>query len=210
MNFLIVLFKNKTKKKIINKFKTKSNALSFFEKKIKEEKIYFEKIITGSKSSEYELGLLEKNSTDFENYYFKDNLGRQIKLDLDTSEYKLIKISEIKIEETIMDCQKKKKITLSVFCNQYLKSKSLKVIFILNNKIFVQLDNDFSMFSLKNEDEALRFLDCISDYLMDNKRSDCLIVNDTSKIQKKYLYDLLNQNGFPKSTLYRRFTTFIK
>jgi hypothetical protein len=210
MNFLIVLFKNKTKKKIINKFKTKSNALSFFEKKIKEEKIYFEKIITGSKSSEYELGLLEKNSTDFENYYFKDNLGRQIKLDLDTSEYKLIKISEIKIEETIMDCQKKKKITLSVFCNQYLKSKSLKVIFILNNKIFVQLDDDFSMFSLKNEDEALRFLDCISDYLMDNKRSDCLIVNDTSKIQKKYLYDLLNQNGFPKSTLYRRFTTFIK
>ena len=44
MNYQIVLFKNKTKKKIINKFKTHKRANNFFESLINEsESVIFDK-----------------------------------------------------------------------------------------------------------------------------------------------------------------------
>ena len=39
-------------------------------------------------------------------------------------------------------------------------------------------------------------------------RIDCIMVSDSSKSQKKYLYELLEKKGISKSSLYRRFTTF--
>jgi hypothetical protein len=39
---------------------------------------------------------------------------------------------------------------------------------------------------------------------------DCILVKDTSKQQKKYLYDVLESKGIDKSSLYRRFTTYIR
>lgn len=158
----------------------------------------------------YELGLARKNDGKFSNYYFKDNLGRQIKLDLEDSDYELIDISEFRIEEKFIDNQKNKKITLIEFYNDYLVTNTIKLVFILNNKLFVQEDNNFKMFTFKTEKETLRFLDSLSKFLIENEKTNCILINDVSSFQKKYLYDLLESNGFDKSLLYRKFTTYRK
>ena len=44
--------------------------------------------------------------------------------------------------------------------------------------------------------------------MIDNGRMDCLIVSETSKAQKKYLYEILSEMGIDKKLLYRTSTTF--
>lgn len=210
MNYMVILFKNKKKKKIINKFKTEEKAKVFFEELKKSNEVYFEKIIDGYNSCDFEIGLITKNKNDFTSYFFKDDYGRQIKLDLDDSKYKLIEISKFSIEEKFVDNQKNKKIDLTYFYENYLSTNVIKIVFVLNNKIFVQEDNNFSMFTFKTSDESLRFLKCLSNFLIDKKRTDCIVVTDTSSVQKKLLYEQLSSFGIDKSILYRRFTTFRK
>ena len=41
-NYIVVLFKNKSKKKIINKFKTKERAVAFYKKLIEENDVIFD------------------------------------------------------------------------------------------------------------------------------------------------------------------------
>ena len=45
--------------------------------------------------------------------------------------------------------------------------------------------------------------------MIDNGRMDCLIVKDYSKPQKKYLYNLLVEKGFPIDYLQRYSTTHL-
>jgi hypothetical protein len=44
--------------------------------------------------------------------------------------------------------------------------------------------------------------------LIDKGRGDSIIVIETSKPQKKYLYDILSEMGISKQSLYRRSTTY--
>ena len=44
-------------------------------------------------------------------------------------------------------------------------------------------------------------------YFIEQKRSDCIFVKDYSTAQRKYLYNLLIDNGFSKSYLQRQSTT---
>lgn len=210
MNYLVILFKNKKKRKIINRFITEENAISFFKKTKNENIVHFEKIIDGYDFCEFELGLARKNDGRFSKYFFKDDLGRQIKLDLEDPDYELIDISKFKVEEKFVDNQKNKKITLIEFYSDYLSTDTIKLVFILNNKIFVQEDTNFKMFTFKTEEECLRFLDSLSKFLIENEKTNCILINDVSSFQKKYLYDLLESNGFDKSVLYRKFTTYRK
>ena len=78
----------------------------------------------------------------------------------------------------------------------------------MNNKVAVQNDDNVKLFSLKDEDESRRFLENLNDHLIDNGRGDSIIVIETSKPQKKYLYDILSEMGFSKQSLYRRSTTY--
>jgi hypothetical protein len=59
MNYLVVLFKNKVRKKIINKFVTFVKAKEFFDTKINNNKtIYFKKDIENAKDCDFELCIL--------------------------------------------------------------------------------------------------------------------------------------------------------
>ena len=56
MNYLVVLFKNKVRKKIINKFVTFIKAKEFFDNKINNNKsIYFKKDVENAKDCDFEL-----------------------------------------------------------------------------------------------------------------------------------------------------------
>lgn len=209
MNYIVVLFKNKVRKKIIKKFVTLDRANEFYNKKIDENsKVYFDRRVENARECSFELCLLEKKDNNFESLYVRDKLGRQIKVEIDDPEFKIIKVSEYKVEETLFDVTNKTKITLNEFYKKYIYRKGIILISRLNNKVVVQEDSKVNLFSLKNEDESRRFLGCLNDFLIDNGITNCIVVIETSKPQKKYLYSILEDLGIDKKLLYRTSTTF--
>lgn len=209
MNYIVVLFKNKVRKKIIKKFITIDRANEFYDKKIKDnESVYFDKQVENARDCSFDLCLLEKRNNVFDSLYVRDKLGRQMKVELDDPDFKIMKVMEYKVEETIFDITNKDKITLNQFYKKYIYKKGLILISRLNNKIVVQEDGIINLFSLKNENESKRFLNSLSDFFIDNTITNCIVVVETSKPQKKYLYTILEDLGIDKKLLYRTTTTF--
>ena len=207
-NYIVVLFKNKIRKRIIKKFITYNKAINFFEKLKKEnDEIIFNKLVENTKNCEYELSLIEYSSNRLIPIYLTDEMGRNIKVKIEDDNLTIVKIIPYKIEDAIYDLQKKQKITTQKFLKSYLTGDGLKMISVLNNKIILQKDDEVSIFSLKSESESSRFVDCLSLYFFKIKRGDCLFIKDYSSPQRKYLYSLLESKGFDKKILYRKFTT---
>lgn len=209
MNYLVVLFKNKERKKIINKFVTAEKAKKFFDSLIeKNSTVQFEVQVENANVINYELCLLQKRDENFDKIFIKDSLGRQILVETDDPNYKIIRVENYKISEKIFDIEKKTKITLEEFIKKYLSNFDLKLLSKLNNKVVLQNNDIVKLFSLKNENESKRFLETLNHLMMKSQRTDCIIVSDSSKSQKKYLYNILNNQGFHKQSLYRKSTTF--
>ncbi len=207
-NYLVVLFKNKKKKRIIKKFITLSRAKQFYDKLMeKSNEVLFETKIEGGKECKYEMGIIEMSSKQLIPVYMTDEFGRNIKVKLDEDGMTLFKIEPYKKEETIYDIKEQKKITTHQFIKKYLKGDGLKMISSLNNKIVLQEDEKIHLFTLKTETESSRFLDSLSSYFFKIKRGDCLFVKDFSTAQRKSLYSLLESSGIDKKILYRKFTT---
>lgn len=208
-NYLIVLFKDKVRNKILKKYITFNKAKKYFEQSLKKSNdvIFEKKFVNGSESS-FEIGLIEKSSKQLVPVYITDEMGRNMKVKLQNEGMTLIQISTYKVEEKIFDLQTEKKIFTKDLIRKYLSKDGVKMISSLNNKIVIQNDEEISVFSLKNNSESERFLDSLSNFFYTTKRRDCLFVKDSSKPQKKYLYSLLESRGYDKKILYRKFTTF--
>lgn len=205
---MVVLFKDKKKKKILKKFITYKRAKQFYKTLMdKSKEIIFDVKIQSGKECKFELGLVELSSKQLIPVYMTDEFGRNIKVKLDEDGMTLFEISPYKKEELIFDIKENRKITVEKFIKSYLKGDGMKMISSLNNKIVVQENEKINLFTLKSESESERFIDCVSSHFFKIKRSDCLFVKDSSTPQRKYLYTLLEASGIDKKILYRKFTT---
>ena len=210
-NYLVVLFKNKKKKKIIKKFVTLSRAKNYFDGLIeKSNEVIFEVLVENGKECKFELGLISLSVNQSSPVYMTDELGRSIKVKLEENGMSILHLKPYRDEDLIYDVKNKKKITTQEFIKRYLKGDGLKMVSVLNNKVILQRDEKIDLFSLKNESECSRFVECLSSYFFKIKRGDCLFIKDCSSPQRKYLYELLESNGFDKKVLYRKFTTYPK
>lgn len=205
----IIIFKNKKKKKILKEYETLVNAKSFYEKTLEKSKeILFDiKFENGIKVS-YELALVETDSFQKDPIYSTDEFGRNFKVVFEDKTLNVISVSQFKKEEKIFDIQDNKRITIDQFIKKYLKLKDVKIVSLINNKIIVQVNEKFNLFTLKSEEDSMRFINCVSKIFFTEKRKDCIFVTDVSSPQKKYLLSLLEAEGFDKKILYRQYTTF--
>lgn len=207
--YQVILFKDKVKKKIIKKFNNFKNAEKFFLSLIDEsQSVVFPKTVEGTKECKFELAILEKGLNPEIPQYTTDEYGRNIKVQLLDDEWGIIKINLYNQEEKIFDIQQSKKIDVKELIRKYLRGDGLKMINSLNNKLIIQKDDEFKIFSLKSNSEVNRLLDSLTNYFIKQKRTDCLIVKDTSVAQKKYLLKYLEENGFDKKLFYRQYTTY--
>jgi len=206
-NYMVVLFKNKTKKKIIKKFITFKRAKSFYDNLVKESNdVIFNVEVEAGKECKYEIGLVEMSSKQLVPVYMTDEFGRSVKVKLNEDGMTLFQINPYKKEELIYDIKEGNKITVQELIKKYLKGDGLKMVSVLNNKIVVQEEEKINLFTLKSEKESSRLVDSLSLYFFKIKRGDCLFIKDYSSTQRKYLYSLLESNGFSKRVLYRKFT----
>ena len=207
--YLIVLFKNKVKKRIIKKFKTLKNSDEYYKKLIQEsDEVIFDKKHENGFKSDYEIALLGKKKGNDEVIYIKDEIGRQSKVILEDDDFSILKVQPYKLDEQFLDYTTKKKINTKELMKKYLSGVGLKMVSKLNNKIIVQNDNTINLFTFKNDEDSSRFIDNLSKIFIEQKKIDCMFVKDSSLSQRKYLYNILVNYGFPKSYLFRQSTTF--
>lgn len=210
-NYLIVLFKNKKKRKIIKRYATEKSAREKFNQLIKEnDKICFDKKIENATPVDYELAILTNKTKIQTSLFLTDDLGRNLPVNLDNPEFVFLDIKKYKVEELLFDWQEQKKISFDEFLKKYLNDKEFKSIYTLNNKLCVQIETSVSLFSLKDSEESERFLDILQSHFMENNRMDGLFVRDISIAQRKWIYNVLEEKGFDKKRLYRLKTTFSK
>lgn len=209
MNYQIVVFKNKRKKKIINKFNTSKKANEFYKKLVEDnDSVDFEIKTENGKSCVYEIALLERKKDNQYEIFARDEFGRNIRIDLDDSDFGIIKISPYKVPETIKDYQTGNKINFKTLLYRYLPKEGVKMVSKLNNKIIIQQDETVNLFVLKSDSDAYRLLESLTNHFLKNKRGDCMFVTDSDTAQKKYLYDFLESKGYSKKFLYRKETTY--
>ena len=208
---MVVLFKNKKRKKIIKSFVRKNIAEKFYNNRIEEsDKIKFNVQVENSEECVYEIGLVSTTSELQMDLFIQDEIGRNIKVQVDDDKFKILKIQPYNIEEKIQDWFLNKRTSYDEFFKRYFSTKDLKNIFTIHNKLFIQRDEDINVFSLKNSSESKRLMKVIELHLLSEKRADGIFVSDKDTIQRKYLYNLLEEKGFNKNKLYRQSTTFSK
>jgi len=186
--YSVILFKDKVRRKIIKKFISIKKADEFFIKeKSKSDEVIFEVLYENGLECKYEIGLIDSEPNQFSPVYLTDDFGRSVRVKLEDTKSSILKISNYKKEELIFDLSKNKKISFNEFVKNYLSTQSLKMVSSLNNKVVVQNDEKTNLFSLKNESEADRFIDALSNYFFKNKRADCIFIKDNSSAQRKYM-----------------------
>jgi hypothetical protein len=207
----IILFKNNKKKKLIKKYKDKKKSLLSFNKMInKNKEIKFYKKFENSEECKFYLSLITDQEKVQKSLFLVDELGRNKPINLDSSEYVFIEISEYFIEEKIYDWSKKTKISYECLFKTYLNSTELKNIFTINNKLCIQINEDIKLFSLKNNFDSDRLLNLIELDFFENKRNDGIFSRDISTTHRKWIYNILKEKGFDIKRLYRLKTTFSK
>lgn len=208
---MVVLFKNRKRKKIIKSFVRKNYAEKFFKDKIDESnQVKFNVEVENSEDCKYEIGFLSLTDDKQIPLFVQDEFGRNVKIDLEDSDYKITNIFDYNLPEKIQDCQKNKRITYDEFFKTYFSDRELKNVFTINNKVVIQKDENIMLFSFKNQNESKRFMKVLQEDLVSQKRADGIFVTDNDTVQRKYIYTLLEQYGVDRKKLYRQTTTFSK
>jgi len=208
-NFVIVLFKNKKKKKIIKSYSTEKNANLKYNNLINNNIVEFPLLFENSERCDYELALLSKSDSYQIPLFKTDEVGRNVSVFLENNDEFVIKrIDNYKIEELIYDYQEEKRIKFDYFIKKYFPKDNIKLVSTLHNKIIIQNDEIFNLFILKNEEDSERLLQTLESFFKKINRNDIILVRDNSTTQRKWLYDVLEKNGFDRKKLYRQKTTF--
>jgi hypothetical protein len=210
-NFIIILFKNKKKKRIIKGYKSEKRATEKFKSLIKENNVVFDVQYENAEKSKYELALLTNTDSYQMPLFQEDELGRNEEVFISSeTDYTIRQIKPFKIEEKIFDWNTNDRISFEELVKKYCIKKEMKSISTLHNKLVIQVNENFYVFSLKNIDDAHRLLETMENYYRENHRNDAIFVKDISTAQRKWMYDLLVKKGFDKGKLYRQTTTFSK
>jgi len=137
--------------------------------------------------------------------YKRDDLGRLDLIELE-GDSQIIEINDYEIEEKLHDHQLNKRISFDEFIERYTFKKDIYQMYTINNKIVVQKDSNYNLFSLKNIEDAKRFISIIRDYFSKNKMINCLISLDLSTPQRKLIYTDLEKIGYDREFLQKHYT----
>ena len=117
--YIIVLFKNKKKRKIIKGYNTEKRAKKFFNEKVKSNDIKFPMLYENAEKVEYEIGLLTNQSKIQKTLYTIDELGRNQIVNIEDPDFIFLDIKKYDLEEKIYDWQTEEKITYDYFYKKY-------------------------------------------------------------------------------------------
>ena len=204
--YQIVLFNNKSKKRILNTSNVYININQKYKELVKKSTIIFPILYNNKKKCNFEIALVCVGKCKTKLIHKRDTMGRLAEVTTKNKKYRILDIVDYEIEEKVYDHKLKKRIYFTELFGLYLDTKTLTQIYSLNNKIIVQNNEQFYLFSLKNVSESLRFLNCTKKYFNKINKFNCLISRDLSTAHRKELYSLLESKGFSRKLLHKHYT----
>ena len=206
--YFIVLFCNKKRVRVLYRCMQRTTVYEYWREFRTQKKPTFIKQQGGKRKNElhYELALIFPNNRWATKTYVKDSLGRNQEALIEDNKFRIKEIIPYWKEELIYDFQRKKRIRYHEMMDQILFIKEIAQVFTLNNKVFVQIDNDVKMFGNKNISDAQRLFEIVKEELIFKKRGNFMFVKDITTHQRKMLYDLLEAKGFSRNELIRHYS----
>lgn len=209
-NYQIVLFRNRIKQKVLRKYKNRNTCFQKYKNLLNDNNVKFEIKYENGQPVNYELLLICENCDYNKSLFQSDEIGRNVELKTNNSKYKILESNIYNLDEKFTDYQTKKRITIDHLINIYFENKSLKNVFSLNNKLFIQQDETINCFVLKNNSDSERLLETIL-YLSENSDViNIIYMKYRETIDKKQIYNTLQNYGFPKNFLYRQYVNYPK
>ena len=203
--YKIILIKNSLPRKTLFTSNVKRTTFNKFHKFTNTKKPLFIRKYVKRKFCKFEIAIFSKEPND-RRIYRKDSFGRSVEVSIPLPNYHLIELLPYWVEELVYDHNEKSRVPLDYVIKNHLPKKDFKQVFTLNNKLIIQNDSEFKVFSLKNVSDCSRLLEIIKDVFVDSGRTDCLFVPDSSTAQRKQLYDLLEVYGLSRKFLYKQYT----
>ena len=160
----IILFNNKKKKKILFSSNLRKTVNQKYKELKKKTNPIFPLKILNREECSFEIALVERKSGKETGKLRKDDVGRWTRNVIKNQDYQLIEVCEHQVEGTLYDHQNKQRITTQELLSKYLPKSEMCQLFSLNNKIVMQKEDEFSLFSLKTVNESKRFMESISSY----------------------------------------------
>lgn len=206
--YFIVLFCNKKRVKILYRCMKRTTVYEYWREFKTQKKPPFIKLRGNKRKLEltYELSLIFPNNRWATKTYVKDSLGRNVEAKIENDKFRIKEMIPYWEEELIYDFQKKKRIRYHEMMDQISPIKDVAQIFTLNNKLFVQIENDVMMFGNKNIFDAERLFEIIKEDILKRKIGNFIFVKDVSTHQRKLLYNLLESKGYKRSELFRHYS----
>jgi hypothetical protein len=211
-NYMVVLFLNGAKKKVLYKSNKRTTINEFWrECKTQKKPLYCAEVRGRARTVlNFELALVyAKNrwSPVEDKFYKKDSMGRNQPININNGdEYRVKEVIEWWEPEKIYDFQQKKHIFFEEMFSIIEKVTELSQIFTLNNKIFLQIDDDITVYKNKNLKDTSRLFNILRSELLNKKRKNFIFVRDVTSYQRKMLYRLLEGKGFSRNELFRHYS----
>ena len=206
--YFIVLFCNKKRVKIFYRCQKKNTVYEYWHEYKTQKKPRFLKTQNRKRNNDvvYELALVFPNNRWSTKTFVKDSLGRLIEAKYEDDKFRIKEIIPYWKEELIYDFQKKTRIRYHELLDSILSVTEIAQIFTLNNKLFIQNENDVFLYGNKNIKDTKRLFELVREDVLSKKRGNFIFVKDVSTAQRKILYKLLESKGFKKSELFRHYS----
>ena len=199
--YFIVLFCNQKRVKILHRSMKRTTAYEYWREFKTQQVPPFLKQQGGERKKNelvFELALVFPNNRWATATYVRDSLGRNIEAKIENDKFRIKEIIPYWQEEQIYDFQIKKRVRYHVMMEQILPITEVAQIFTLNNKLFVQVDDDIKLFGNKNINDANRLFEIVKKDLVKRKKGNFFFVKDITTHQRSLLYKLLESKGFKK------------
>ncbi len=206
--YSIVLFCNKKKMKTLYTCYKKNTVYEHWRDYKTIKKPQYVKLIGAKRNLElvWELALIFPNNRWANSVYVKDSLGRNIEAKIENNKFRIKEIIPYWKEELIYDFDTKKRIRYHEMMEYIIKINEIAQIFTLNNKLFVQVENNVKLFGNKNISDTERLFEIVKEELINKRKSNFIFVKDITTHQRKLLYILLESKGFKRTELFRHYS----
>ncbi len=208
--YFIVLFCNKKKVKVLHRSMLKTTIYEYWREFRTQKKPRYVKMQGGGGERKteftYELALIFPNNRWATKVYVKDSLGRNIEASIEDDKFRIKEMIPYWKEEYVYDFQTKKRIRYHEMLNKILPITEIAQIFLLNNKLFVQIEDDIKLYGNRNINDSERLFELIKEDLVKKRKGNFIFVKDITTYQRKLLYTLLESKGYKRKELFRHYS----
>ena len=206
--YFIVLFCNKKRIKVFNRSMKRTTIYEHWYEYKTEKKPRFVQLQITKRNQEavYELALIFTNNRWAKKTFVRDSLGRLVEAKIEDDKFRIKEIIPYWKEELIYDFQKKSRLRYHQILEQILSMTGVGQIFTLNNKLFVQVDDEIFLFGNKNIKDATRLFEIVREDVLKKKKTNFLFVRDVTTSQRKNLYKILEEKGYKRTELFRHYS----